>query len=128
MIELIGSLFILAGAVFLFSAGLGLLRMPDAYTRIQAGTKATTLGNMLVLAGLAFYHPGWIFKLILVIYFVLMTNPVSSHALSRAAYRIRTPMTSATMADALAEDDAGGDGAPPEGSARGGPPGERTGR
>ena len=113
MIELIGSLFILAGAVFLFSAGLGLLRMPDAYTRIQAGTKATTLGNMLVLTGLAFHHPGWIFKLVLVIYFVLMTNPVSSHALSRAAYRIRTPMTSTTVTDALAEDEAAGDGGSP---------------
>ena len=115
MIELIGSVFILAGAIFLFSAGLGLLRMPDAFTRIQAGTKATTLGNILVLTGLAFYHPGWIFKLVLVIYFVLMTNPVSSHALSRAAYRIRTPMTSTTMADALAEDEAGSGGAPPNG-------------
>ena len=40
MAELIGSILILLGAIFLFSAGLGLLRMPDAYTRIQAGTKA----------------------------------------------------------------------------------------
>ena len=102
MIELIGSLLILLGAVFLFSAGLGLLRMPDAFTRIQAGTKATTLGNILIMIGLAFYHPGWTPKLILVIYFVLMTNPISSHALSRAAYRIRTPMTPSTMTDALA--------------------------
>ena len=105
MIELIGSAFILVGAVFLFSAGLGLLRMPDAYTRIQAGTKASTLGNMLVLVGLAFYHPGWTFRLILVAYFVLVTNPVSSHALSRAAWLIRTPMTSAIVTDALAEED-----------------------
>ena len=57
MAELIGSLLVLVGAVFHFSAGLGMLRMPDAYTRMQAGTKASTLGNMLVLAGLAFYHP-----------------------------------------------------------------------
>ncbi|RKT13784.1 multicomponent Na+:H+ antiporter subunit G [Paraburkholderia sp. RAU2J] len=105
MIELIGSAVILAGAVFLFSAGLGLLRMPDAYTRIQAGTKASTLGNMLVLLGLAFYHPGWTFRLILVAYFVLVTNPVSSHALSRAAWLIRTPMSSSTMTDALAADE-----------------------
>jgi multicomponent Na+:H+ antiporter subunit G len=104
MIELIGSLIVLLGAVFLFSAGLGLLRMPDAFTRIQAGTKATTLGNMLVLIGLAFYHPGWTFKLVLVAYFVLMTNPISSHALSRAAYRIRTPMAASTVADALADE------------------------
>jgi len=118
MIELIGSLLILAGAIFLFSAGVGILRMPDTFTRIQSGTKATTLGNMLVLAGLAFYHPGWTFKLILAIYFVLMTNPISSHALSRAAYRIRTPMTPTTGVDMLAEDEAGESGArPPAGNA-----------
>jgi len=104
MFELIGSVLILAGAVFLFSAGLGLLRMPDAYTRIQAGTKASTLGNMLVLIGLAFYHPSWTFRLILLIYFVLVTNPVSSHALSRAAWLIRTPMSASTVTDALADD------------------------
>jgi multicomponent Na+:H+ antiporter subunit G len=109
MIELVGSLFILSGAVFLFSAGIGLIRMPDVFTRIQAGTKATTLGNMLVLIGLAFYHPEWIFKLVLVIYFVLMTNPVSSHALSRATHRIRVPMAPSTMTDALAEDEKAGE-------------------
>jgi multicomponent Na+:H+ antiporter subunit G len=110
MIELIGSGLILLGAVFLFSAGLGLLRMPDAYTRIQAGTKASTLGNMLVLIGLAFYHPSWTFRLVLVAYFVLVTNPVSSHALSRAAWLIRTPMTSSTMTDALVEENERGAG------------------
>jgi multicomponent Na+:H+ antiporter subunit G len=119
MIELIGSLFILAGAIFLFSAGVGILRMPDAFTRIQSGTKATTLGNMLVMIGLAFYHPGWTFKLILVIYFVLMTNPISSHALSRAAYRIRTPMTPTTGVDMLAEDEAGEGGTKPPAKAAG---------
>lgn len=106
MTELLGSLLILLGAIFLFSAGVGLLRMPDVYTRIQAGTKATTLGNILVLAGLAVYHPGWTFKLVLAIYFVLMTNPVSSHALSRAAYRTRTPMTGATTVDMLKDENA----------------------
>ena len=84
MMELIGSILVLLGAVFHFSAGLGMLRMPDAYTRMQAGTKASTLGNTLVLAGLAFYHPGWGLKLLIIVYFVLMTNPVSSHARARA--------------------------------------------
>lgn len=101
MAELIGSILVLLGAIFLFSAGLGMLRMPDAYTRIQAGTKASTLGNVLVLTGLAFYHPGWSLKLLIVIYFVLMTNPISSHALARAAHAIRNPMTRATVTDAL---------------------------
>jgi len=101
MAEVIGSILILLGALFHFSAGLGMLRMPDAYTRMQAGTKASTLGNTLILAGLAFYHPGWTLKLVILIYFVLMTNPVSSHALARAAHRIRIPMARETTVDAL---------------------------
>ena len=52
--ELIGSGIILLGSVFLFSAGLGVLRMPDAYNRIQTGTKATTLGTIMILVGIAF--------------------------------------------------------------------------
>jgi multicomponent Na+:H+ antiporter subunit G len=80
MAELIGSIVILIGAVFLFSAGLGMFRMPDAFTRIQAGTKASTLGNTLVLVGIAFYHPEWSLKLLIVVYFALMTNPISSPA------------------------------------------------
>lgn len=101
MAELIGSILVLLGAIFLFSAGLGMFRMPDAYTRIQAGTKASTLGNLLVLVGLCVYHPGWSLKLLLIAYFVLMTNPISSHALARAAHGIRVPMTPNTIADAL---------------------------
>lgn len=99
MAELIGSVIILIGAVFLFSAGLGMLRMPDAFTRIQAGTKASTLGNTLVLAGLAFYHPDWSLKLIIIIYFVLMTNPISSHALARAAQALQNQLTRPNAVD-----------------------------
>ena len=98
--ELIGSSLILLGAVLHLGAGLGVLRMPDAYTRLQAAAKGPTLGNTLVLAGLAFYHPGWTLKLLILIYFVLMTNPVSSHALARAAYRIGIPMAPQTKVHA----------------------------
>jgi multicomponent Na+:H+ antiporter subunit G len=101
VVALIGSILILIGAFFHFSAGLGMLRMPDAFTRIQAGTKATTLGNTLILVGVACYHPGWTLKLLIVAYFVLMTNPISSHALARAAHAIRIPMAATTTFDAL---------------------------
>jgi multicomponent Na+:H+ antiporter subunit G len=58
---------------------------------------------MLVLLGVAFYHPGWTLKLVIVIYFVLMTNPISSHALARAAHAIGIPMAPETGRDALRE-------------------------
>ncbi|WP_242222977.1 monovalent cation/H(+) antiporter subunit G [Shinella zoogloeoides] len=104
MIELAGSIVILIGAFFLFSAGVGVLRMPDVFTRIQAGTKASTLGNILVLAGLGLHHPDWALKLLIIAYFVLLTNPLGSHALSRAAHSIRTPMAATTVVDALRDD------------------------
>ena len=99
--ELIGSLFLLSGAIFLFSAGLGVLRMPDTYNRIQTGTKATTLGTILILVGLAFLHPAWTFKLFILIFFVMLTNPVSSHALARAAHAIGTAEAESTVIDVL---------------------------
>jgi multicomponent Na+:H+ antiporter subunit G len=103
--ELIGSLFMLGGSIFLFSAGLGVLRMPDTYNRIQTGTKATTLGTILILIGLAFLHPAWTFKLIILVFFVMLTNPVSSHALARAAHAIGTAEAESTVIDVL--DDTG---------------------
>lgn len=103
MSELIGSLVILLGSIFLLLAGLGVARMPDSYNRIQTGTKATTLGLILVLTGIAIYYPGWTWKLIVLIYFVLLSNPASSHALARAAHRLGIFKTDATVIDELEE-------------------------
>ena len=110
MTELIGSLVVLTGALFLLLAAIGIVRMPDSYNRIQAGTKATTLGLILVLTGIAIYHPGWTWKLIVLIYFVLLSNPTSSHALARAAHRRGICITDATVIDQLEsfEEETGG--------------------
>ena len=71
LLDLAGGLLLLAGTAFLLFGGLGLVRMPDVYNRIQAGTKATTLGTLLSLAGVACLHPGWGFKLLLIGLFLL---------------------------------------------------------
>lgn len=103
--DIIGNLFLIGGSLFLFSAGLGVLRMPDTYNRIQTGTKATTLGTIMILIGLAFLHPAWTFKLIILIFFIMLTNPVSSHALARASHAIGIHETSATVIDRLEQDE-----------------------
>ena len=101
--DIIGNLFLIIGSLFLFSAGLGVLRMPDTYNRIQTGTKATTLGTILILVGIAFLHPAWALKLVILIFFVMLTNPVSSHALARASHKIGTYETETTVVDKLDE-------------------------
>lgn len=102
--DIVGGLLLVIGSIFLLLASLGLLRMPDLYNRIQAGTKATTLGTLLMLAGAAFLHPEWGWKLLLIGLFLLFTNPLSSQVLARAAHRSGVKASELTRIDRLAED------------------------
>ncbi len=102
LVSLLGALLLLTGTLFLLLGGLGLFRMPDTYTRIQAGTKATTLGTLLTLVGVALIVPGWSIKLLLIVLFVMFTNPLSSQFLARAAHR--AGVAPVAHADRLAED------------------------
>lgn len=103
--ELAGAIIVLIGSIFLFLGALGLLRMPDSFNRIQAGTKASTLGTLLSLAGLIFLMPAWWGKLLVLIMFIILTNPVSSHVLARAAHHIKTPLTRKTVVDKYADEE-----------------------
>jgi multicomponent Na+:H+ antiporter subunit G len=104
LLDLLGGLLLVAGAAFLLFGGLGLVRMPDVFNRIQAGTKATTLGTLLTLAGAACLQPEWWIKLLLIGLFILFTNPISSQVLARAAHRSGAEKSSLTAVDRLDED------------------------
>lgn len=101
--KLVGSIITLAGSVFLFMGALGVVRMPDLYNRMQAGTKATTLGTMLTLLGIGICHYQWLGQIIIIIIFIAMTNPISSHALARAAHFSGIPLTEKSVTDKLSE-------------------------
>lgn len=103
-LEIIGAIITLLGSIFIFLAALGLLRMPDAYNRIQAGTKASTLGSVLTLLGIGLIEPDWLLKIILLIAFILLSNPVSSHVLGRASHRSKVALSDKTVMDHLEED------------------------
>jgi len=102
-LDIIGGVVLVAGTAFLLLGGLGLYRMPDVFNRIQAGTKATTLGTLLTLTGVAFLQPDWALKLLLIGLFLLFTNPISSQVLARAAHRSGVEKTPETKVDRLAD-------------------------
>jgi multicomponent Na+:H+ antiporter subunit G len=77
---------LLIGALFSLLGALGLVRMPDVYNRIQASTKAVTLGALVFLLGIALLQPAWWSKLLCIVGFILLTSPVSSSAIARALY------------------------------------------
>lgn len=85
---------LIAGTFFLTVAALGVVRLPDAYQRMHAGTKAGTLGATLVLLG-AIGGEGDASRpltVILTIVFLLVTLPVAAQLLGRAAYMSGAPM------------------------------------
>lgn len=89
MTDVIALCMIIAGAFFMFVASVGIIRLPDFFTRIHAMGKGDTLGIMLILLGLC-VHEGLTLvsaKLVVALIFVGLTNPVASHALARAALR-----------------------------------------
>ena len=101
--ELLGSIITLLGSIILFLGALGIVRMPDVYNRMQAGTKATTLGTILFLIGISLGHAecGCFGKIAILIIFVLATNPVSSNALARAAHATGIKLTDRSVKDDL---------------------------
>ncbi len=83
----LGYAIMILGATFCFLGGLGILRMPDVYNRIQAGTKAVTLGSIAVLLGVGILQPDWWPKLVVLGGFIQMTSPVGASAIARALLR-----------------------------------------
>jgi multicomponent Na+:H+ antiporter subunit G len=83
----LASLLVLAGGAFCLLGAIGVLRLPDCYSRMHAASKAGALGAVLVLAGLAAASSGAAaMEAIFALMAVLVTAPLAAHAVSRAAY------------------------------------------
>ncbi len=87
------------GVAFLFLGSFGILRLPDVYNRLQAGTKCTTFGAFFTIIGIGIAEPSWFWKTLLIALFILLTNPISNHALGRASKRIGVPMCKQSVVD-----------------------------
>jgi multicomponent Na+:H+ antiporter subunit G len=88
MSTLLAGLVMVGGTVFMLIAAVGLLRLPDLYTRMHAVTKAGTLGVglLLVSAAVAFGDVSVTTRALVALLFVLLTAPVSAHMIGRAGY------------------------------------------
>jgi multicomponent Na+:H+ antiporter subunit G len=103
MNETISDLLILTGATFLLLAALGVVRMPDLFTRMQSASKASTLGIGCVLLALAFHFPGVSvnIRVIGTITFFFLTAPITAHLIGRASYFVGVPVWKGTVIDEL---------------------------
>lgn len=100
LLVLVG-LLLIGGGFFAFVAALGIVRLQDVFLRMHASTKAATLGVGLIVLAVAVYHQdtGVTTRAIAIIAFLLLTIPVGSHLLGRAAYRAGVRMSDGSVMD-----------------------------
>ena len=106
VVEILVVFFLIAGALFMLLASIGLIRFPDTYMRLHASTKSTSLGMLLILFGTGLFFGEmavWI-KEMLTIIFIFLTVPIASHAIARVAHHMNIPMWKNTMQDDLQRD------------------------
>ncbi len=101
---------IVIGIIFAICGVIGLLRMPDAFNRMQASTIISTIVVIFVIAGAIVYaavflkNTDMIIKLAVLLVFYIITAPISGHAIAKGAYRHGVKMTEKKACDAYGED------------------------
>jgi multicomponent Na+:H+ antiporter subunit G len=98
-----GALLLLAGALFGLIAAIGVLRLPDLYTRLHAASKAGAVGGGLILLAVALvsFDGAIALRALIGIVFLLMTTPVSAHLLARVHYKSGGLPTQMTVSNDL---------------------------
>ena len=113
MTDIVTAIVWLAGSAFALLAAVGVLRMPDVFTRMQASTKASTLGLGCLLIGAALQMGDFasFIRVASIGAFVLLTTPVSGLVIARASYFSDVPLWTGTVLDERKRDSASGTGA-----------------
>lgn len=100
------SLLLVGGSIFALIAAIGIIRLPDVYTRMHAAAKAGTVGSGLLLlaTGLGSEDPAILVRAIAGFLFFVLTAPVSAHLLARAAHLAGVPLDRASVRDDFLRD------------------------
>ncbi len=94
VLDVLSGVLLTAGALFVLTGAVGLLRFPDFYTRIHAGGIAETAGAGLIVLGLLARTDSWStgIRLGVILAFLLLTSPTATHVLAQAARRDGVPV------------------------------------
>ncbi len=90
MLNILGYLLIAHGVFFFIATAIAMLRFPDFYTRLHASSKCLTGGGISILVGgiVLSGFSSLSLKLFLLIIFLLLTNPITAHAIANVAHKI----------------------------------------
>jgi multicomponent Na+:H+ antiporter subunit G len=102
-VTLLVAAMMIIGSAFSVIAALGLIRLPDVYTRMHAASKAGTLGSGVMLIALGIYSGdvGTLTRSLAGLIFFLLTAPISAHLLAKASYAVGYRMSDRTVVDEM---------------------------
>lgn len=105
-LDVAAAVLLVLGGLLSLAAGLGVLRFPDALSRLHAGAKPQVLGVFLVVGAIALSaRTGYALLLLIpVVLFQVLTQPVAAHMIGRAGYRTRNHRPDLLVVDELADD------------------------
>ncbi|MGB7286095.1 MAG: monovalent cation/H(+) antiporter subunit G [Salaquimonas sp.] len=105
MIDFIAGTLVIIGAFFAFIASIGLIRLPDIYSRMHAASKAGTVGSGLMMIALTVTagDTGTAIRALAGLVFFIMTAPIAAHLLARAAYNIGYPLWEGSVVNEMSE-------------------------
>ena len=87
-LEILSWVFILAGSFFALTGAIGMIRLPDFYSRLHSAALMEGIATALILTGLILQSGLSLItlKIILIVFFTLITSPVATHAIAHSAY------------------------------------------
>jgi multicomponent Na+:H+ antiporter subunit G len=105
-IDVVAAVFLVLGGLLSLVAGVGVLRFPDALSRLHAGTKPQVLGLVCIAIAivLSARTPAALLLLVPVVLFQLLTQPIAAHMIGRAGYRTKNHRRDLLLVDELADD------------------------
>ena len=106
IVPVIAGILILVGSGFALIAAIGLIRLPDLYSRMHAASKAGTVGSGLMMIALAVVADDFatVTRAIAAVVFFLLTTPIAAHLLARAAYKVGYSLWNESAIDEMAND------------------------
>jgi multicomponent Na+:H+ antiporter subunit G len=81
------------GVLVMLLSMIGVLRLPDVYTRMHAASKASTLGISCLMIAAGIYYPDYLGRMIVLVVLFYISSPIATNGMARAAYRVATPST-----------------------------------
>ncbi|MDG1287718.1 MAG: monovalent cation/H(+) antiporter subunit G [Rickettsiales bacterium] len=105
-IDILSWILLSAGGIFILIGGIGVLRLPDLYTRMHAASLTDAMGTILILTGVMLQAGLTLatIKLVAILVFLLLTGPTSSYALANTALLSGLKPFSALAAEGESED------------------------